>query len=246
MSASSVGAVLAAGMASVLAAGLGALPAAVVRARSESLLGAANGVAAGVMASVSVGLVVEGAHEGVAAAVLGLAAGVAVILVARRSIPRGLAEEVQLGSPLAGSAALVVAVLAAHSLAEGIAVGAAFAAGESLGVVTAVAIAAHKAAEGFAVGLVLTTRGVRVGRAAGWSMATALPQPLIAVPAFLFAEAFSSVLPLVLGLAAGAMSAVVVFELLPEARRRAPTSTVVLAAGGAFVVTGLLQATLAS
>jgi zinc transporter ZupT len=134
--------------------------------------------------------------------------------------------------------------MAAHSLAEGVAVGSSFAAGGSFGVVTAAAIVAHKSAEGFAIGLVLVPRGVGVGSAVGWSMATALPQPIIAVPAFLFVDAFASALPLVLGLAAGAMSAVVVLELLPEACRRARASTVALAAAGAFLVTSLLQASL--
>jgi zinc transporter ZupT len=75
-------------------------------------------------------------------------------------------------------------------------------------------------------------------------MATALPQPLIAVPAFAFVEAFAAVLPLVLGLAAGAMGAVVLLQLLPDARRQAGASTVAAAAGAAFVATSILQAAL--
>jgi zinc transporter, ZIP family len=75
-------------------------------------------------------------------------------------------------------------------------------------------------------------------------MASALPQPLIAVPAFVFAEEFTSVLPIVLGLAAGAMTAVALAELLAEAMRRARVSTVALAAGSAFVVTAVIQGAL--
>jgi zinc transporter, ZIP family len=236
--------VFAAGVASVLAAGLGALPLYVLRSGGGSLLGAANGVASGVMASVSVGLALEGIHERSSATALGIGLGVALILGARSLFPGRVVGPFAGPCPAARGAALVVAVMAAHSLAEGVAVGSSFAAGGSVGLVTAAAIVAHKSVEGFAIGLVLVPRGVGIASAVAWSMTTALPQPIIAVPAYLFVEAFASVLPLVLGLAAGAMSAVVVLELLPEACRRARVSTVAFAAAGAFVATSLLQASL--
>jgi zinc transporter ZupT len=241
-----VAVVLAAGAASVFAAGLGTLPLHLVRTGAASLLGGANGVAAGVMASVSLGLAIEGTHDGEVATGLGIGLGVALILAARTLTPRRLLEPTPVHDPATRSAVLVVAVLAAHSLAEGIAVGSSFGAGESRGVVTAAAIAAHKTAEGFAIGLVLVPRGVRLPTAVAWSMVTALPQPIIAVPAYAFVETFASVLPLVLGLAAGAMTAVVLLELLPEACRHARSSTVTLATVTAFIATSILQATLAS
>jgi hypothetical protein len=74
VSATSAAIVLLAGVASVLAAGLGTLPLHFLRGGGASLLGAANGAASGVMASVGVGLVVEGVHEGAVAALLGCAA----------------------------------------------------------------------------------------------------------------------------------------------------------------------------
>jgi zinc transporter, ZIP family len=241
VSATSAAIVFLAGVASVLAAGLGALPLHFLRGSGASLLGAANGAASGVMASVGVGLVVEGAREGAVMTGLGVVLGAGLILVARTVRVRRLVGSASGSRPTVQAAALVVGVMAAHSLAEGVAVGSSFAAGGSLGLVTAAAIAAHKTAEGFAVGLVLVSRGVRLATAAGWSMATALPQPLIAVPAYAFVETFAAVLPLVLGLAAGAMAAVVLLELLPGACRQARVSTVAVAAGTAFVATSLLQ-----
>ena len=59
--------------------------------------------------------------------------------------------------------------------------------------------------EGLAISLVLVPRGATVRAAAGWSVFSSLPQPLLAVPAFLFVERFSAVLPAALGFAAGAM-----------------------------------------
>ena len=142
-------------------------------------------------------------------------------------------------------ALLVVAVMAAHSLAEGIAVGSSFGAGNARGLATATALAAHKIAEGLAISLVLVPRGARLRTAAAWSIATALPEPLVAVPAFAVVEASASILPLVLGLAAGAMAAVVVAELLPEACAHARRRVVFTATAAALAAATALQLVLA-
>ncbi len=108
-----------------------------------------------------------------------------------------------------------------------IGVGSAFGDGDELGILIAVAIAIHNIPEGLAISLVLVPRGVGVARAAAWSVFSSLPQPLMAVPAFLFVEEFRSVLPAGLGFAAGAMIWMVVRELLPEALEQAPVRAVV-------------------
>jgi zinc transporter ZupT len=116
-------------------------------------------------------------------------------------------------------ALMIVGVMTAHSMAEGVGIGVSFGSGEAFGILIAIAIAVHNIPEGLAISLVLVPRGVSVSRAAGWSVFSSLPQPLLAVPAFLFVEAFSSLLPFGLGFAAGAMAWVAVMQLAPEAAR---------------------------
>jgi len=210
--------VTAAALATAVATGAGALPFLFARHPDRSWLGVANSLAAGLMVGASVGLLYQGAGRGVLRTALGAFAGAVVLVVTRWLIERR--PEAHLGS-LGGldarRALLIVGVMTVHSFAEGVGVGVAFGGEEALGILIAVAIAIHNIPEGLAISLVLVPRGVSVRRAAGWSIFSSLPQPLMAVPAFLFVEQFTGFLPFGLGFAAGAMIALVAFDLVPEA-----------------------------
>jgi zinc transporter ZupT len=120
----------------------------------------------------------------------------------------------------------MLVVMTVHSFSEGVAVGVSFGGGITLATLITVAIAVHNIPEGVAISAVMRPRGVSVVKCAGWSVFSSLPQPLMAVPAFLFVELFRPALPWGLGFAAGAMVFMVLVELLPEAFQEASRSEV--------------------
>lgn len=215
--------------ATAAATGLGALPFLAVRRPSRRWLGVANALAAGLMAAASAGLVWEGRAFGVTRVLLGLGLGVAFIALSQRILEdRRTPALGRLRGADALKALMVVGVMTLHSFTEGVGVGVSFGGGERLGLLITLAIAVHNMPEGLAISLVLVPRGVSVPRAAAWSVFSSLPQPLLAVPAFLFVEAFRPFLPVGLGFAAGAMAWMVVVDLVPEALREASWKAVLL------------------
>jgi ZIP family zinc transporter len=107
-----------------------------------------------------------------------------------------------------------------------VAVGVAFGGGQKLATLITLAIAVHNIPEGLAISAVMRPRGSSLVACAGWSIFSSLPQPLMAVPAFVFVESFRPVLPYGLGFAAGAMVFMVFLQLLPEAYGEADRNTV--------------------
>lgn len=216
------------GLLSALATGLGAIPFLFLRRLDPQVLAAANSIASGLMLGASFGLLREGAHFGMPQTVVGAALGVGFILVGEKALAQ---REVTFGE-LTGAGArrvlLLIAVMTLHSFSEGVAVGVSFGGGAKLGTLISLAIAVHNIPEGLAISAVMRPKGSSVLSCAGWSVFSSLPQPLMAVPAFLFVETFRPVLPYGLGFAAGAMVFMVFLELLPEAYRSAARSSIAL------------------
>jgi zinc transporter ZupT len=237
----SVGVVFLAALLTALATGLGALPLLLGR-RIDRLLGLGTALAAGFMAGASAGLFWEGVSSGVWRTVAGAVLGAVFILVTRQVL--GHHRHAQFGA-LRGAdavgALMIVGVMTLHSFTEGIGVGVSFGDGAALGALIATAIAVHNIPEGLAISLVLVPRGVSVTRAAAWSVFSSLPQPLMAVPAYLFVEWFEPLLPVGLGFAGGAMIWMVAAQLLPDALRTTSPARVAAAASVATAAMVALQ-----
>ena len=120
---------------------------------------------------------------------------------------------------------MIMGVMTAHSAAEGIGVGVAFGGGRPLGDLITLAIALHNVPEGLAIALVMVPRGTTVAKAAGGRHV--IPAATAAGgPGFPVRAVFRTVLPVGLGLAAGAMLWMIFSELLPEAQEEADSSTI--------------------
>ncbi|HSJ13300.1 MAG TPA: ZIP family metal transporter [Longimicrobiales bacterium] len=211
-----------------LATGLGALPFLFGRL-SVRWVGIANAIAAGLMGAASWSLVVEGVALDPGGTLLGLGLGVVFIALSHRALKD---REVTWGGLDAGDAMkvlLILGVMTIHSFTEGVGVGVSFGGGQELGLYITAAIAVHNIPEGLAISLVMIPRGTSVARAGLWSIFSSLPQPLMAVPAFLLVSWFEPVLAPGLGFAAGAMLWMIVSELVPEAFRDAPRRSVIAA-----------------
>jgi zinc transporter ZupT len=206
-----------------VATGLGALPFAFAKHPTRRWLGASNAVAAGLMLAASFGLIYEGVNHGLFRTLAGALLGLGFIVAARRLLRKNEHPAVfaGMGGLDARKALLIVGVMTVHSFTEGVGIGVAFGGGEALGLFISLALAVHNIPEGLAISLVLVPRGVGWVRAAWWSIFSSLPQPLMAVPAFLFVEVFRELLPYGLGFAAGAMIWMVFSELVPDALEEA-------------------------
>ena len=165
------------------------------------------------------GLLLPGLDEGSAGSVgLGVAAGGLFLLVARRALdPRHHHVERARRTDVRTSI-LVFVVLLVHSLPEGFAIGTAFASDtEGLALFIFLAIALQNVPEGTSVAIPMESAGFGHAQQFWGAVLTSAPQPVGAVIAYLAVEEINGLLPFSFAFAAGAMLALVVAELAPEA-----------------------------
>ncbi len=199
-------AVFVAALVTALATGLGPLPFLIWRSMTPKAVSVCNGIAAGLMIAASFSLLQEGADLGPIRTIFGLIGGLLFIALSHKLIERR--EDFHIREIRGADAIkmlMIVGIMTLHSAAEGVGVGVAFAGEDNLGEFITAAIAVHNIPEGLAIALVLVPRGARVWQAMGWSVFSSLPQPVLAVPSFMFVAYFTPFLPVGLGLAAGAM-----------------------------------------
>lgn len=207
------------------ASGLGAVPYFFVRSFSKEYSALASAVACGVMLAASFDLVHEGQPYGANLVILGVLSGAIFIQIVQSQLDKfGDMKFESLSGASARKIVLVIGIMSAHALGEGCGVGVSFCGtrGWAQGVLVSLAIGLHNIPEGLAVATVLVSRGVGAKKAAWWALFTALPQPLLAVPSFMFVDTFTFLLPLALGFAAGCMTWMVFAELIPDSLADAP------------------------
>jgi zinc transporter, ZIP family len=225
-----------------LATGLGVIPVVLAGDRAVRLRPALLGVAAGVMTVASViGLLLPGLDEGGALEVFGgVVLGVLFLLWARRVID---AREQRLGGGRSRSvrtSLLVFLVLFVHSLPEGLAIGTAYASDtQGLSLFVIVAIAIHNIPEGTSIAIPMSSAGYSGWRQFWAAVGTSIPQPIGAPLAYLLVEQVEGLLPVSFGFAAGAMLALVAWELLPDSLREDARGGLAGALAGAAAMVAL-------
>jgi ZIP family zinc transporter len=226
-----------------LATGVGVVPVILLGQRVDALRPALWGLAGGVMAVASVvGLLEPALDEGSASEVVaGFAVGVAFLVLTRRLIG---SRDIHVGN-LRGAdvrtSVLVFGVLLVHSLPEGFAIGTAYASDTAgLGAFVIAAIAIQNIPEGTSVAIPMEASGFSPIQQFWAAVATSAPQPIGAVIAFVAVEQVAGLLPVSFAFAAGAMLALVLAEMLPDALRGPGRSLgLVGVAGGAALMWAL-------
>ena len=161
----------------------------------------ASALASGLLQAAAFDLISEGTKNNTPLTIIGIVAGLTLITTSKKWLDKRDAPEVgDLARADVLKAIVIVGVMTIHSFPEGIAIGLSFGKGQSFGFLISLVLALHNIPEGLAIGLVLVPKGVRIWKAGLLSIFSSLPQPLMAVPAFLLVIVFEPFLPFGLGL----------------------------------------------
>lgn len=210
-----------AAVATMVATGLGVIPVLLLGDRAVALRSGMWGLSVGVMSVAAVvGLLIPAFDEGdPTQAIVGLVTGVAFLMLAQRWL-KGRGDIRFAGQEGAGVRAslLVFSVLFVHSLPEGMALGSAYGSDVSgLALFVFLAIAIQNIPEGTAVAIPMEEANYSASKQFWAATLTSLPQPIGAVLAYVLVEEVAQVLPFSLAFAGGAMLALIVIELIPDA-----------------------------
>ena len=114
-----------------------------------------------------------------------------------------------------------------HAVGEGCGVGVSYAGPQGFpkGLLITMAIGIHNIPEGLATATILASKNVGKRDMVLWTIFTALPQTLLAVPAYMFVQVFHSLFPFFAGFAAGCMIWISFAEIIPDALENVSPST---------------------
>lgn len=210
-----------------LATGVGALPALFFKDISTRLFNSMLGGAAGVMlAATAFSLLVPGMEygemvwpgKGLLIVSVGMLLGAVFLHFADEKLPHlhfdAVADE-SLDS--LQKISLFIIAITIHNFPEGMSVGVSFGSGDmNNGLVLSIAIALQNLPEGLAVALPLVGLGYNKWKAVAIATLTGLVEPVGGLLGITMVTVFTSVLPIAMGFAAGAMLFVISEEIIPE------------------------------
>lgn len=210
-----------------MATGLGALPALFFKDISQNVFNCMLGAAAGVMlAATAFSLLVPGIDygqqiwpgKGIWVVSAGMLIGAIFLHFADRRLPHLHFDSVADSSlDSLQKISLFIVAITIHNFPEGVAVGVSFGSGDiNNGLVLSLAVALQNMPEGLAVALPLVGLGYNKWKAVGIATLTGLVEPIGGFLGITMVTMFSSVLPIAMGFAAGAMLFVISEEIIPE------------------------------
>jgi len=221
-------AVLAYSSLAAFAAAFGVVPEAVLGRLSRPVLGWSNAAAAGLMLGVAYALLTQTnvvqVFQGAAGAVVGVVLVRATHALVSPNEPD--LNDLDNTDPAYGYQLFLLNVL--HGAHEGVAIGAAMAVSLPFGISMALALAVHNVPEAMVFTAVVRARGVRLGPATALAVAGNLNQVLVSVVVFAIILAAPVVLPWAVGFAMGALTYLVLVELLPESYQQAGHTSIAL------------------
>ena len=230
--------------ATYLLTAVGTLPVLFFKSAPRRLMDAMMGFAAGVMVAASCWSLLVPAIDrgGVMQASIGLLLGGAFLYLADQLLPHLHGEfpnEARAEGPRVAwqRSALLMLAMTLHNFPEGLAVGVSFGGGD-LGSATALAIGIglQNIPEGFAVALSLISVGNSHARAFWVAALTGLVEPVGGVMGAAAVSLAEPLMPVILGMAAGAMLFVISDEIIPETHRRGYENVATFSLLGGFVV----------
>jgi ZIP family zinc transporter len=210
-----------------LATGVGALPALFLKDISKRLFNAMLGAAAGVMlAATAFSLLVPGIAfgeqvwpgKGLWTVAVGMLIGALFLHLADKKLPHlhfdTVADE-SLDS--LQKISLFIIAITIHNFPKGMSVDVSFGTGDMHnGLLLSIAIALQNLPEGLAVAVPLVGLGYNKWKAVGLATMTGLVEPVGGLLGITMVTLFSSILPVAMGFAAGAMLFVISEEIIPE------------------------------
>jgi zinc transporter ZupT len=220
------------------------LPLAARRETPLRWIGWSNALAAGLMLGVAYALLTAGMDRGALPTALAAVLGVTFVFTTHALTGTADLDLNSLDSTRPEYGYQVVLLNTLHAAHEGVALGAAMAVSLPFGIPMALALAVHNVPEATILGAIVSGRGVRLPTAALLAIATNSQQVLLALVTFTVTMAAPVVLPWALGFAVGALTYLVLVELLPESYRQAGHTSIALVALVAMGIVVLLRGSL--